>query len=138
MTTALLNSTTDRAPIAALVLRVALGGLFLAHAGLKLFVFTPAGTAGFFASIGLPGPLAYIVIAAELLGGVALIVGYRTRIVALALIPLLLGAIFTVHLSSGFFFNNPNGGWEYPAFWIVALLVQSLLGAGAYALDDRR
>ncbi len=86
----------------------------------------------------MPGPLAYIVIAAELLGGVALIVGYRARIVALALIPLLLGAIFTVHLGAGFFFNNPNGGWEYPAFWIVALLVQSLLGAGAYALDDRR
>src|SRR5687768_16938963 len=52
--------------LAALLLRVSTGGLFLAHAGLKLFVFTPAGTAGFFESLGFPGPLAYLVIAAEL------------------------------------------------------------------------
>jgi putative oxidoreductase len=36
--------------------------------------------------------------------------------------------------AAGFFFSNPHGGWEYPAFWIVAPLVQALLGDGAYAL----
>lgn len=56
--------------LAATILRVSLGILFLAHAGLKIFVFTPAGTVGFFESLGLPGPLAYLVIAAELLGGI--------------------------------------------------------------------
>lgn len=123
-----------RADVAALLLRVTLGALFIAHALLKLVVFTPAGTAGFFQSIGLPGALAYLVIAAELLGGIALVAGFATRAVSLALIPILLGAIFTVHLQSGFFFSNEGGGWEYPAFWAVALLVQALLGGGLYAM----
>ena len=126
------------APYAALLLRLTLGVVFLAHAGLKLFLFTPAGTAKFFASLGLPAELAYVTMAAEIIGGVALIVGFRTRIVALALTPILLGAIVLVHGSAGFFFNNANGGWEYPAFWIVALVAQALLGDGAYALGSAR
>lgn len=118
----------------ATLLRTTLGGLFLAHAGLKYFVFTPAGTAQFFDSVGVPGGLAYAVLAAEVVGGVALILGLYTRIVALALVPILLGAIFTVHASAGFFFSNPNGGWEFPAVWAVALIVQALIGDGAFAL----
>jgi putative oxidoreductase len=125
---------TRTAPYAATVLRVALGVLFLAHAGLKLFVFTPAGTAQFFGGLGLPGPLAYLVILAEVVGGIALIAGIYSRIVALALTPVLLGAIFTVHGPAGFFFTNPNGGWEFPALWIVGLLAVALIGDGAYAL----
>jgi putative oxidoreductase len=122
------------APYAALLLRLTLGGLFLAHASLKIFTFTPAGTAKFFVSVGLPAGLAYVVIAAEVLGGIALILGVWTRVVAIAVTPILLGAIFTVHGAAGFFFDNAHGGWEYPAFWIVALIVQALLGDGAYAL----
>ena len=137
MTTIDTSATANNSDLAALILRVTNGVLFLLHAGLKLFVFTPAGTTGFFESIGLPGFLAYLVIAAELLGGIALIVGYKTRIVSLGLILVLLGAIFTVHLSAGFFFSNANGGWEYPAFWAVTLLVLSLLGDGTYALGKR-
>lgn len=121
-------------PYAALILRVTLGTLFLAHAGLKLFVFTPAGTAQFFGSLGLPPVLAYVVIAWEIAAAMALILGVWTSLAALIIIPDLLGAIFAVHLHNGFFFNNPNGGWEYPAFWVIALLVQALLGDGAYAL----
>jgi putative oxidoreductase len=122
------------APFAALLLRVSLGVLFLAHVGLKIFVFTPAGTAKFFASVGMPPELAYVVIPAEVLAGIALILGIWTRPVAIAATPILLGAIFTVHGAAGFFFTNPHGGWEYPAFWTVALVVQALLGDGAYAL----
>jgi|SRR5450756_472139 len=122
------------APYAALLLRVSLGVLFLAHASLKLFVFTPAGTAKFFGSVGLPPALAYVIMTAEVLGGIALILGIWTRVVAIVLAPVLLGAIFTVHGAAGFFFTNPNGGWEYPAFWAVALIVQALLGDGIYAL----
>ena len=122
------------APYAALLLRVTLGGLFLAHAALKIFVFTPAGTAQFFASVGLPPALAYLVMTGEVLGGVALILGVWTRVVALLLTPILLGAIITVHAANGFFFNDLHGGWEYPAFWIVALVVQALIGDGAFAL----
>jgi putative oxidoreductase len=122
------------APYAALLLRVTLGTLFLAHAALKIFVFTPAGTAQFFASLGLPPALAYVVMTAEVLGGLALIAGLWTRLVAVALTPILLGAIVTVHAAAGFFFTDPHGGWEYPALWIVALIVQALLGDGAFAL----
>jgi putative oxidoreductase len=122
------------APYAALLLRLTLGALFLTHGAIKLFVFTPAGTAGFFAAIGLPPALAYLVIAGEVLGGIALILGIWTRIIAIVLTPILIGAIVTVHGAAGFSFSNPNGGWEYPAFWAVALVVQALLGDGAYAL----
>ncbi len=118
---------------AALVLRLALGTLFIAHALLKYFVFTLPGTAQFFASVGLPGVLGYATFAVELAGGVLLILGVRTRVVAAALIPVLLGATW-VHAGNGWLFTSPNGGWEYPAFWTVALVVQALLGDGAFAL----
>lgn len=127
-------SDTRTAPYAALILRLALGILFLAHFGLKFFVFTPAGTAQFFASLGLPGGLAYVTMAVELAGAIALILGVYARIVAVVLIPVLLGAIFTVHGPAGFFFTNPNGGWEFPAFWIVGLVALALTGDGKYAL----
>jgi putative oxidoreductase len=125
---------TRTAPYAALILRITLGVLFLVHAGLKIFVFTPAGAAQFFGSLGLPPFLAYLTILAEVVGGFALILGFHARWAALALVPILLGAIVMVHGPAGFFFNNPNGGWEYLALWIVALLAQALLGDGPYAL----
>lgn len=132
------SDSASNAGYAALLLRVAMGILFLAHAGVKLAVFTPAGTAQFFESVGLPGALAYAVIAAELIGGVALLLGVWTRWVSLALVPILLGAIFAVHAGVGFFFTDQGGGWEFPAFWAVALLVQALLGDGAYSLFGNR
>ncbi len=126
------------ADLAATILRVSMGILFLAHAGLKLFVFTPAGTAGYFASLGLPGPFAFLVIAAELFGGIALILGVYSRWVSLALVPILLGTIYVPHGAAGFFFSTEGGGWEFPAFWAVTLVVQALLGDGAYALKRAR
>lgn len=131
-------AASSRAELAATFLRVAMGVLFLAHAWLKIAVFTPAGTAAFFESIGFPGALAYLVIAAELAGGIALIAGVWTRWVSLALIPILLGSIYAPHGAAGFIFSNPGGGWEFPAFWAVTLAVQALLGDGAYALKLNR
>jgi putative oxidoreductase len=122
------------APYAALMLRLALGVLFLAHAGLKLIVFTPSGTAQFFGSLGLPPALAYVTIAWELVGAAALILGVWPRVAAIGLIPILLGAIFTVHGPAGFFFTSPNGGWEFPALWIVGLIAVATIGDGAFAL----
>lgn len=125
------------APYAALLLRVGLGVMFLAHGlWLKAFVFGLPGTAAFFASIGLPGPLAYLVFAAETAGGVLLILGLHTRRVALALLPVLLGATW-VHWSNGWLFSNPDGGFEYPLFLALAAVVQALLGDGAYASRAR-
>ncbi len=124
----------NTAPYAALTLRVSLGILFIAHGLLKVIVFTPAGTVGFFESLGLPGLLAYLTIAAELIGGVALVAGVFTRWVSLALIPILVGAIVFAHGGNGWLFSNEGGGWEFPAFWITALVAQALLGDGAYAM----
>ena len=120
--------------LAALLLRLALGGLFLAHAGLKYFVFTPAGAAGYFKSLGLPGFFAYLTIAAETLGGIALILGFQTSLVSILLLPVIGGATILGHRKNGFWFTNANGGWEYPAFWTLAVLVQALIGGGALAL----
>lgn len=133
-----LVSGVSNADLAALILRVAMGALFVIHAGLKIFVFTPAGTAAFFDSLGFPGQLAYLVIAAELFGGIALILGFRTSLVSLALVPILLGSIYAPHGAAGFIFSNPGGGWEFPAFWAVTLIVQALLGDGAYAIGRKR
>jgi putative oxidoreductase len=121
------------APYSALVLRVSSGVLFLAHGLLKLVVFTPAGTAGYFESLGLPGFLAYLTIMAELVGGVALIVGFYSRIVAAALIPLLLVAAYLGHGANGWMFANDGGGWEFPIFWAFVLLAHVLQGEGAFS-----
>jgi putative oxidoreductase len=120
---------------ATLLLRVALGIMYLAHSIiLKLMTFSLAGTADFFVSVGLPSWLAYVTFAAEAVGGILPIIGVQARWVVLALVPALVGAIIWVHASNGWVFTAPNGGWEYPAFLIVASVVQFLLGDGAYAL----
>lgn len=108
------------------LLRISLGLMFIAHGLiLKYFTFTLAGTAQFFQSIGLPGPLAYIVFLAETIGGILLLINFRTRWVALGLLPVLLGAAW-VHIGNGWVFSNPNGGWEYPLFLIVISVVVAL------------
>ncbi|WNG19438.1 DoxX family protein [Cystobacter fuscus] len=119
------------------VLRVALGAVFLAHAGAKAFIFTFAGTVQFFAAHGFPGWTAWPVFLAELLGGLALVAGFRTRWVALGLVPVMLGAL-KPHLANGWMFTNSGGGWEYVAFLLLALVAQALLGSGPYALDGAR
>lgn len=121
----------------ALLLRVALGVILVAHSLLKAIVFTMPGTVNFFQSLGLPGALAYVTVATELIVGALLIAGYRTRVAALAVLPILLGATW-VHLPNGWTFNAPNGGWEYPLFLSVAVIVQALLGDGAFALGSVR
>jgi len=125
-------------PYAALVLRVTLGVMFIAHSlVLKYFTFTLPGTAQFFESLGLPGALAYFTFWAELVGGVLLVAGIGARWVALALIPILAGAAW-VHLGNGWVFSAANGGWEYPVFLIAASLVQALLGDGKYAFTLKK
>lgn len=127
-------SSDRRFDAASLILRTGLGVMFIAHALLKVFVFTLPGTVKFFESVGLPGAFAYLTVAVELTGGAALILGVYTRVVAFALIPVLLGATW-VHAGNGWLFTAQNGGWEYPAFLTLVAAVVGLVGGGRYAVN---
>lgn len=127
---------TRTAPYAAFVLRISLGLMFIAHALLKLMVFTMPGTVQYFQSIGLPGSFAYLTVAAELIGGVLILGGVYARWVALATLPVLLGATWA-HAGNGWVFNAPNGGWEYPAFLTAASVALALIGDGRFALSNK-
>jgi putative oxidoreductase len=119
--------------VASLTLRFALGLMYLAHGATKLFVFTPAGTAKYFSSLGVPGFLGYFAIVAELGAAVLMFTGFKARWAALLLTPLLLGTIVLVHGANGWMFANAGGGWEYPAFLIAASLALFFLGDGREA-----
>jgi putative oxidoreductase len=125
------------APYAALVLRVGLGVVFIAHALLKWLVLTLPGTAAFFANHGFPGWSAYVVFVMELVGGLLLVAGVQVRWVAAALVPVALGAM-SVSWPNGWYFAAPHGGWEYTAFLTVALIAQALLGSGAWSARQDR
>jgi putative oxidoreductase len=126
---------TDTSTQGIALLRITSGGFLLAHGLIKLLVFTPAGTVGYFESIGFPGLLAYPVMAGEIGIGLALVLGFMTRWAALAALPILLGSIIP-HAGNGFLFSGAGGGWEFPVFWSVLMAVQAILGSGAYALGN--
>jgi putative oxidoreductase len=128
-----MNTNHHPAGYGILLLRVSLGLMWTAHALLKLLVFTLPGTAQYFQSIGYPGLLAYPVFAAELLGGLALIVGLYARQTALLLVPVMATAA-SVHFANGWVHTSPGGGWEYPVFLIVASVALWLIGDGAWHL----
>ena len=120
------------------LLRVSLGLMFIAHSVvLKHFEYTLAGTAQYFESIGLPAFFAYAVFWAEAIGGLLLVLGVGTRVVSLALLPILIGATWA-HAGNGWVFSAANGGWEYPLYLCVLSVAQALLGEGAFALSRRQ
>ena len=127
------HSVPSSAPLGIALLRVSLGVMWIAHALLKLFVFTLPGTAQFFTSIGFPGVLADPVSAVELLGGIALVLGVYARQTALVLVPVMAVAAW-VHVPNGWVHTSAGGGWEYPVFLIAASVALWLLGDGAGAL----
>ncbi|MBA3486425.1 MAG: DoxX family protein [Lysobacter sp.] len=115
------------------LLRVGLGVMWIAHALLKVLVYTLPGTAQFFVSTGLPGVLAYPVFGAEIVGGLALILGIYARQVSLALTPIMAVAVW-VHIPNGWLHTSAGGGWEYPVFLLMASLALWLMGDGALAI----
>jgi putative oxidoreductase len=127
------TANNPRPALGLALLRISLGVMWLAHALLKLLVFSLPGTASYFQSVGLPGVLAYPVFGAELLGGVALIVGVYARQVALLLVPIMAAAAW-VHVPNGWLHTSTGGGWEYPLFLIMASIALALSGDGAFAL----
>ena len=129
---------TDLSLYGAFVMRVSLGVVLIAHSVyLKLIVFTLAGTANYFESIGLPSWLAYTVFTIESIAGVLLIVGYKTRLSATIILPILLGATW-VHSDNGWVFSATNGGWEYPLFLSFIATAVALLGPGALAVESNK
>ena len=123
------------APTATFILRVSLGTVLIAHSlYLKLLVFTLPGTAQYFASIGLPGMLAYIVFGIEAVAGISLVLGIKTRLFSALVIPVLLGATWA-HSANGWLFTNSGGGWEYPLMLTLMAIVQAGLGSGKFAIS---
>lgn len=131
MSTTLLETRT----LGTTLLRLAVGLVFAAHGAQKLFVMTPGGLTGFFASIGIPFAAfnAYFVIALELLGGIAMIAGLGTRIIAALFAVVMAVAIATVHAPHGFFLPN---GYEFPLLLLAGSVTLVLQGAGAFAVDN--
>ena len=111
------------------LMRIHFGVILLAHGWLKISVFTIAGTAGYFASLGLPSIVAYLTIIGEIAGGVALILGMQTRLAAALSVPIMLGATI-VHLNNGWLFSADGGGWEFPASLTAIALTIALMGSG--------
>jgi putative oxidoreductase len=125
------------APFAPTLLRLTMGTLFLAHGFLWKIVQTgPQHVVPWFVSQGYPAWFAWVVIALEISGGIALILGWRVRIVALMLAGLMAG-IVAQQFPNGWIYTYQHGGWEYPAFWTLALIALAMLGGGRLALDNR-
>jgi putative oxidoreductase len=122
---------------ALLVLRAVVGIVFVIHGGQKLFGFGLAGTAGFLGSLGVPLPTvaAAGVIAVELLGGLALLLGAWTRLAATLLAVDMLVALLTVHLRGGFFVPE---GIEFVLTLFGACVALAGLGAGPWSIDAAR
>ena len=132
-----MSNSERNVDLATLILRVVTGAWFVTHGLIKLFVFTPAGTAGYFQSLGLPGVLGYLTMMAEILGGLALLAGFATRWVSLAMAAVLLGATVFAHLANGFSFSNPGGGWEYTVLWAAVMVALALLGGDRWSVTKR-
>jgi putative oxidoreductase len=125
--------------LALLVLRLVLGGVFIAHGAQKLFGWFSGpglkGTAGFFEQIGAkPGPvMALLAGLAEFGGGLLVLLGLLTPVGALAIIAVMIVAILRVHLANGFF--NSNGGYEFNLTLIGIAVALIIAGAGSISLD---
>src|SRR5208283_3371390 len=136
----LMSTTSD---VSLTILRLTLGIVFFAHGAQKMLGwfggFGFQGTMGFFGHLGMPAPVAFLVICTEFFGGIGLIVGLLTRIAALGIGVEMIGAIFMVHLPNGFFMNwmgsQKGEGFEYHLLAIAIAAALLLRGAGAFSLD---
>jgi len=116
-----------------LVLRVVVGVTFIAHGWLKFHGMGMPGTTGFFTSLGIPMPAlaAWLVVLAEMLGGLALVLGVFTLPVGLALVVDMIGAITFAKRGGGFFAPK---GFELELNLLVASLALALAGPGMFSL----
>lgn len=119
-----------------LLLRVALGTVFVMHGGQKLFVFGFEGVTGFMSSLGIPFPAAsaVLVTAVELVGGLMLLAGAYTRAAAFLIAGNMAVAILTAHLANGYFLPS---GFEFALTLMLVSVSVMLAGPGAYSVDAR-
>jgi putative oxidoreductase len=117
------------------ILRVALGFFFAAHGFQKFNEWTIAGNQAAFAQMGVPAAnlTAPLVAGLELVGGIALILGVLTRVVAALLAVNMIGALFLVHAAAGVFADK--GGYELVLLLGAAALALALTGAGRVSVD---
>lgn len=121
--------------IVLLLARIALGIILIAHGWQKFNEWTLAGTAASFGDMGVPAPgvtSAFAAIA-ELVGGVLLLVGLLTPVVALLNVLVQLGAFALVHVQAGVFVDN--GGYELVLALAAGLLLIAVRGAGKFSID---
>jgi uncharacterized membrane protein YphA (DoxX/SURF4 family) len=121
--------------IGALILRVLLGITFFAH-GVAKYQGGIGNIAGWFDSIGIPGFMAYVVATIEVIGGLALILGFGTRIVSALMIIILLVATFKVKLAVGFFGNGQMAGYELDLSMIGIAIYLLLNGSYLFSIDS--
>ncbi len=127
------------------VVRVVLGVVFFAHGAQKVLGWFGGhglkGTTGYFVSTGLPLSVAYAVCFFEFLGGLGLVFGLLTRLSALAVIVVMVGAIAKVHWRHGFFLNwelaaGKGHGFEANLAYIAMAVACLIAGGGALSLDS--
>ncbi|MEH7109751.1 DoxX family protein [Bacillus sp. JJ1764] len=121
--------------IGAFMLRVVLGGLFLAH-GIVKFQGGIENIVGWFSSIGLPGFMAYAVALIEIIGGIALIIGFATRYVSALYVVLMIGAILKVKLSVGLMGNGQMAGYELDLSFLAIAAYLAITNKSFLALDN--
>ncbi len=121
--------------IGALVLRVVLGITFFIH-GLVKFQGGIENIVGWFASIGLPGALAYAVASIELVGGILLIIGLGSRVVSAILAVLMIGATLKVKLAVGFLGNGQMAGYELDLAFLAMAVFIAINGSKMFAIDQ--
>lgn len=140
LVTRLLSTEAD---VATSIARIALGAVMFPHAAQKVFGWFGGsgfgGTVGFFESIGVNAVVATVVIGAELFASIALLLGAGSRIAALAIAGVMIGAIAKVHGSNGFFMNwygtQPGEGFEFHLLALGLAALIAIRGGGAFSID---
>ncbi len=124
-------------------LRVVLGVVFFAHGAQRMLGWF--GGEGFqvsmggYAHIGMPAPVALLIICAQFFGGLGLMVGLLARVASLGVAGLMIGAFFMVHLQNGFFMNwmgtQKGEGIEFHLLALAMAAALLLRGGGAFSVD---
>ena len=129
------NAAVDQvyAPYGLFLLRVSIGFDWIVHAFLKISRGMHTHEA-LLAKNGITPLLAWPTFGLEVIGGVAILLGWYTRQWA-AFLLVFLAVVVWIKWPVGWGYSNPGGGWEYPLFWLAAQAALVLAGSGAFALQ---